>query len=130
VSERRSPLLDALTEELRPIVADLVAEEFERREGARDREHESAPYLTVAQYAERHQTTPAAVRARIRRGALEAIRPPGGREYLIPIGSALPTASAHGGEAANVDRQRKSARDAATSGRVTPETGGSDAVEV
>jgi len=44
----------------------------------------SRPNLTVAQYAERHHATPAAIRARIRRGALNAIRPPGGREYLIP----------------------------------------------
>jgi hypothetical protein len=75
---------DALAEVLRPIVAELVAEELERHRDDHPDDHDSPPFLTVAQYAERHQATPAAVRARIRRGALEAIRPPGGREYLIP----------------------------------------------
>jgi hypothetical protein len=79
-----SLLTDALAEALRPIVAELVAEELERREVDRDHEDDPRPFLTVAQYAELHQATPAAVRARIRRGQLEAIRPPGGREYLIP----------------------------------------------
>jgi hypothetical protein len=73
----------ALAEALRPIVAELVAEEVERVTQALHADEEP-PYLTVAQYAERHHTTPAAVRARIRRGSLQAIRPPGGREYLIP----------------------------------------------
>jgi hypothetical protein len=82
VSER---LADALVEAFRPIVAELVAEELERRLADRDHDDEPAPYLTVAQYAERHQATPAAVRARIRRRTLPAIRPPGGREYLIPV---------------------------------------------
>jgi hypothetical protein len=81
-------LLDALRDVLRPVVAELVAEELARARDAQSRTaEEEPPYLTVAQYAERHQATPAAVRARIRRGALEAIRPPGGREYLIPNGS-------------------------------------------
>jgi hypothetical protein len=82
-------LHEALADVLRPIVAELVDERLDRRLADRrfDRnDDESAPYLTVAQYAERHHATPAAVRARIRRGSLQAIRPPGGREYLIPNG--------------------------------------------
>ena len=83
VRDRMSEVLgSALVETLRPIVAQLVAEELERREV--DRNHDEPPFLTVAEYAERHHSTPAAVRARIRRGALDAIRPPGAREYLIP----------------------------------------------
>jgi hypothetical protein len=74
---------DALREALRPIVAELVEEEVERRL-ADHAPSEEPPYLTVAQYAERHHTTPAAVRARIRRRKLDAVVPPGGREYLIP----------------------------------------------
>jgi hypothetical protein len=81
----REGIADTLAEALRPIVADLVAEELERRLPERESAGEP-PFLTVAEYAERHHATPAAVRARIRRGALEAIRPPGGREYLIPNG--------------------------------------------
>jgi hypothetical protein len=78
-------LAGALAEALRPLVRELVAEEFERRlDLERDRQAEPAPYLTVAEYAERHRSTPAAVRARIRRGSLPAIHPPGSREYLIP----------------------------------------------
>jgi hypothetical protein len=69
---------------LRPIVAGLVREEFERLASTPTAGDEQPPYLTVAQYAERHHATAAAVRARIRRGSLDAIRPPGGREYLIP----------------------------------------------
>jgi hypothetical protein len=76
-------LLDRLRDLLRPLVAELVAEEVERTLG-HVHESDEPPYLTVGQYAERHHATPAAVRARIRRGSLQAIRPPGGREYLIP----------------------------------------------
>lgn len=78
-------LTDALAEVLRPIVAELVDEALERNSLTDPSANtEAPPFLTVAQYAELHHATPAAVRARIRRGALEAIRPPGGREYLIP----------------------------------------------
>jgi hypothetical protein len=77
-------LIATLAELLRPIVAGLVREEFERLASAPSAGDERASYLTVAQYAERHQATAAAIRARIRRGSLPAIRPPGGREYLIP----------------------------------------------
>ena len=76
-------LYESLADVLRPIVVEVVREELERREV--DRNHdEPRPFLTVAEYAERHHSTPAAVRARIRRGVLDAIRPPGAREYLIP----------------------------------------------
>jgi hypothetical protein len=44
-------------------------------------------YLTTTEYAGRFKTTPGAVLARINRGKLRAIRPPGAREWLIPIGS-------------------------------------------
>jgi hypothetical protein len=77
---------EALVDALRPIVRELVAEELQRHRLDVDHDHdaEPAPYLTVAEYAERHRSTPAAVRARIRRRSLHAIRPPGSREYLIP----------------------------------------------
>jgi hypothetical protein len=90
VSERL--LSDALADALRPLVAELVAEEVERQLGGRA--SESPPFLTVAEYARVHHATPAAVRARIRRGSLEAIRPPGGREYLIPNGACTPEVTA------------------------------------
>jgi len=77
-------LTDALADVLRPIVAELVGKELERRGADQNLDPTPPPFLTVAQYAQLHQTTPAAVRARIRRGVLEAIRPHGGREYLIP----------------------------------------------
>jgi hypothetical protein len=75
----------ALAEALRPLVAEVVREELERRraasaEGAR----EPTPFLTVSEYAQLHRSTPEAVRARIRRRRLHAIQPPGAREYLIP----------------------------------------------
>lgn len=76
-------ITEALAEVLRPLVAELVAEEVERRLAERE-SSEPAPFETVKQYAERHHTTPAAVRARIRRGRLYAERPDGAREYLIP----------------------------------------------
>jgi excisionase family DNA binding protein len=83
VSDRAE--IDALREALRPLVAELVAEEVERVRDTYTRPtDEEPPYLTVAEYAKRQRTSTAAVRARIRRGKLEAIRPPGGREYLIP----------------------------------------------
>lgn len=75
---------DALSEALRPIVAELVAEEIERRMSEQVTADEP-PFLTVRQYADRYHTTPDAIRARIRRGQLpEAFRPIGAREYLIP----------------------------------------------
>jgi hypothetical protein len=89
VSERPTvgellPLADALVDALRPVVAKLVAAELDERQREREAQDDDPPYWTVAQYAERVQTTPAAVRARIRRRALDAFKPPGGREWLIP----------------------------------------------
>lgn len=82
---------------LRPLVAELVAEEVERvRDAHTHRAAEEPLYLTVKQYAERHHTTPAAVRARIRRGKLDAKVPPGGREYLLPNPDATEQAGGHG----------------------------------
>jgi hypothetical protein len=66
-----------LVEAIARLAADLVLAELEPPT-------EAAPWLTVADYAREHRTTPEAVRARIRRGALEARKPPGAREWLIP----------------------------------------------
>jgi hypothetical protein len=67
-----------------PLVVDVVHEEvtnaLERCEERRDVE-----YLTTTEYAQLHRTTASAVLARIHRGTLKAIRPPGAREWLIPI---------------------------------------------
>jgi hypothetical protein len=80
--EELLPVADALVEALQPIVAKLVAAELEQQP---EQAPSDEPYLTVVQYAERVHTTPAAVRARIRRGALaDAFKPPGSREWLIP----------------------------------------------
>jgi hypothetical protein len=46
-------------------------------------------YLTTVEYAQRFKTTPGAVLARIHRGTLHAIRPPGSREWLIPVDESL-----------------------------------------
>jgi hypothetical protein len=51
---------------------------------AQDERAELPEYLTTAEYARLHRTTPGAVLARINRGTLEAMRPPGGREWHIP----------------------------------------------
>jgi hypothetical protein len=119
VSERPSAaeLLAVVADVLRPLVAELVAEELARAHDA-PRAEEEPPYLTVAQYAERHRASPAAVRARIRRGALpEAFIPPGGREYLIPNERADGNGA---GERAQLPPTTKSPGDAATSRGATP----------
>lgn len=74
----------ALLDALRPLVAELVAEELALRERYDD-DATQAEYLTTAEYAARFKTTPGAVLARIHRGTLDAIRPPGAREWLIPV---------------------------------------------
>jgi hypothetical protein len=68
-----------LRETLRPIVAELVREELDRRLDAL-----SGPeWLTVEEYAERRRTTAAAVYKRIERGWIpEAVRD--GKRWLIP----------------------------------------------
>lgn len=75
-------LAGALVDALRPLVAELVEEELERRLAA-----QTPAWLTVEEYAERMRTTPAAIRARLERG-----RVPGalkeGRRWLIPASAA------------------------------------------
>jgi hypothetical protein len=87
--------IDAFREALRPLVAELVEEELARRV-ADLAPSEEPPYLTVAEYATRVRSTPTAVRARIRRGKLDATVPPGGREYLLPNPDATEQAGGHG----------------------------------
>lgn len=75
-------LLDAL----RPLVAELVAEELDRRDAERRR----VEWLTVEDYAAARRTTPAAVRQRCLRGKLPgAVRD--GRRWLIPVDAAADT---------------------------------------
>jgi hypothetical protein len=81
LNDRRSELL---FKALRPFVAELVAQELERHQCEDERPWE-VQYLTTAEYAARFKTTPGAVLARINRGTLHAIRPPGAREWLIPV---------------------------------------------
>jgi hypothetical protein len=76
---------DELARLFERLVADQVdpleqrVAELERGRGD-DRE-----YLTTVEYAQRFKTTPGAVLARIHRGNLRAVRPPGSREWLIPV---------------------------------------------
>jgi hypothetical protein len=86
VSDRAEvTLVAALVELLRPVVTELVAVEVERQ--LAERVPSDEPWMTASQYAQRHQTTPAAVRARCRRRTLPgAWKPPGSREWLIPKG--------------------------------------------
>lgn len=79
------PRSGALLDALRPLVAELVAEELAHR-AREERDAPEAEYLTTAEYAARFKTTAGAVLARIHRGTLRAVRPPGAREWLIPIG--------------------------------------------
>jgi hypothetical protein len=75
---------EALLDALRPFVDQMVKVELDRRLGDLGRRDE-VEYLTTGEYAERFKTTADAVGARIRRGTLDAIRPPGSREWLIPV---------------------------------------------
>jgi hypothetical protein len=77
---------EALVEALRPLVADLVAEELDRREAERRLE-----WLTVEEYAELQRTTPAAVHKRLERGQVPGAAREG-RRWLIPASSASPSA--------------------------------------
>ena len=108
MSERASAdvLVAALAEALRPVVAELVAEEVERvLDGRATRAAEPPEYETPTQYAERHQTTPAAVRARCRRNKVPgAFKPPGADGWLIPTGT--PDGSG-AGERAQLTRQQR-----------------------
>lgn len=78
-------LAGALAEALRPLIREVVAEELECRLAELEHGHDEREYLTTAEYARRFKTTPDAVGARIRRRTLRAIRPPGSREWLIPV---------------------------------------------
>jgi hypothetical protein len=78
-------LTEALAEALRPLIAELVEAEVARRLDERERGREEISYLTTNEYADRFKSTPAAVLARIHRGTLHAIRPPGSRPWLIPV---------------------------------------------
>lgn len=73
-----------LTSEAVEELVDLVAERVLARLAEEERAA-SPEYLTTAEYARLHRTTPEAVLARIRRGTLHAIRPPGSRPWLIPV---------------------------------------------
>ena len=64
-------------------LVDLVLQRVLDRLAAQERA-DSPEYLTTAEYAHRHRTTAGAVLARINRGTLHAIRPPGSRQWLIP----------------------------------------------
>jgi excisionase family DNA binding protein len=77
-------VVNALADALRPVVAELVADEVERQLAERHDDRHDLEYLTTTEYAELHRTTAGAVLARIHRGTLHAIRPPGAREWLIP----------------------------------------------
>lgn len=101
------PIGDALLEALRPLVAELVEAELEHWLADLKRRDDD-PYLTTAEYAERFKATPGAILARIHRGTLHAIRPPGSREWLIPV------------DDRGYDAVRYSPRDAGTSGGATP----------
>ena len=68
---------------LRPLVVEIVRVELDLRLAELERDDDS--YLTTVEYAERFKTTHGAVLARIRRGTLHAIKPPGSREWLIPV---------------------------------------------
>jgi hypothetical protein len=84
---RSELLLDAL----RPLVAELVAEELARRE----HERQAVEWQTVEQYAESHKTTPGAVRQRALRGQIPgAVRE--GRRWLIPTADTLPRSTERG----------------------------------
>jgi hypothetical protein len=76
---------EALVEALRPLVRELVDEELDLRLAALEQRRDEVEYLTTSEYADRFKTTPGAVLARIHRRTLRAIRPPGSREWLIPV---------------------------------------------
>ena len=74
----RPAAVDALMELLRPVVAELVAEELERRE-----QSNACGWLTVEEYAAVKRTTTAAVHKRLERGRIPgAVRE--GKRWLIP----------------------------------------------
>ena len=90
--ELRIEVPPALVEEIASRAAEIVLQ----RLVAEHAPSEQPPYLTVKRVREAHRSTPAAVRARIRRGKLDAKVPPGGREYLLPNPDATEQAGGHG----------------------------------
>jgi hypothetical protein len=83
VSDRLPKLQLTLSGEAIDEIVELVAERVLERLHDEDDRGE-LEYLTTAEYAQLHRTTAGAVLARIHRGTLHAIRPPGAREWLIP----------------------------------------------
>jgi hypothetical protein len=81
MADLREALADALRPVVRDIVSDFVAE---MRPLLEPPPREDERYWTVKEYAAEHRTTPHAVRQRIQRGTLDARRPEGSREWLIP----------------------------------------------
>lgn len=77
-------LSTSLADVLRPLIAELVDAAVTERLAHLD-DGPGDEYLTTTEYARRFKSTPGAVCARIRRGTLHAIRPPGSREWLIPV---------------------------------------------
>jgi hypothetical protein len=80
VSER---LLETMREALRPLIEEVVHEQVEAAVASL-RDHDEQ-FLTTTEYAARFKTTPGAVLARINRRTLYAVKPPGAREWLIPV---------------------------------------------
>jgi hypothetical protein len=80
-----SELRVTLPPETLDAIVELATERTLERLAANDRRADDVEYLTTAEYAARFKTTPGAVLARIHRGTLKAIRPPGGREWLVPV---------------------------------------------
>ena len=80
-----SDLRLTLPEETLEAIVELAASRALKRLAYDHRRADEVEYLTTAEYAARFKTTPGAVLARIHRGTLHAIRPPGGREWLIPV---------------------------------------------
>jgi hypothetical protein len=76
---------EALVEALRPLVRELIDEQLAHRLAELEQRRDRIDYLTTSEYADRFKTTPGAVLARIHRRTLHAIRPPGSREWLIPV---------------------------------------------
>jgi hypothetical protein len=74
----RTELDLSLTEALRPLVAELVAEELERRLD----ELAGPEWLTLEEAADRYHTTTVALRARARRGQLPGAVKDGSRWLL------------------------------------------------
>jgi hypothetical protein len=87
-------IAEALVEALRPLVRELIDEQLDLRLAEIEQRRDRVDYLTTGEYADRFRTTPGAVLARINRGTLRAVRPPGSRSWLIPVDDAAVLARA------------------------------------